>query len=434
MNVKKNSIVISFAMIFILLLSCFIPSLSSKMRLTEASADDAPHLYYFSDTAHASSYCSRLSSSSASIINSYTLLPEDTPSWNEFIEFIEIYYAAESYTQIRNAYVIFEMNGGLPRQTDDPSTSDEANPLFVSILSDMFAYWKEQGCQIMFICSTPEVLYYNYNSFLDYVDIHVNTCGLEQFFLNVFYRVYLDCGSTNEIRNCTFIFDANLSSGMVGGTYQNCWFFRDYFMPYIRSIYESDIKNRDDGETEYAAVRRILTEKNIQVIYHLNGNDYYDFVQNQTVTYNANNFYNDYLSNSHVYAIGTTQGGTAYSNSWISFLSNVAGTTGVDFPIYIYEKENNYISASYDHIYKATESYSMLYDIIVDFLTDEDLTVYNNAGGRCDVTYSDIGNEEDGWMCYFSGGGSEEDFSIPGWLNILFPEDAAYYREGEIND
>lgn len=72
----------------------------------------------------------------------------------------------------------------------------------------------------MFICGTDESLFENYNHFLTYVDIHINTDIFSSFMIQIFESI-IDNGSEG-FRNVTFILDE--SFGGLSGISENAFF------------------------------------------------------------------------------------------------------------------------------------------------------------------------------------------------------------------
>ena len=405
-------------------MTCIIPALTTKKASadtlstsrTNTQIQDCDTLYFFSDQSQHIAFCQSLQSDG--LINDYVFY-----NWeNETLRQLEDYYDSSAYTTLQNDYVVFELADAIVSQIDNPNNDYD---LLTDLLLEMFSTMKENGCQIMFICGKDEAMFLNHNEFLDYVDIHINTDILDIFIMNVFYRMVQANDGEMKLENCTFFLDANFSQNIQQG-YKNSWFFYAYFIPYFRSVYRTEITQNDWSSQE------LFNGKNIKILCHL-GNDiftghleenaFYDPVNN---TYVASTFteLEPYIENQQICAIGRTMGDQAYSHAWLQLMIGLRDSLEFDLPIYMYEDVTYYFTE-----YEEPDVYTVRHDtgyysILEDFVTDQDLTGYDNWEGRCDITHKGISFGPDGWLVSLAG---EEDFFVLGWQLYMNEDDYEYF-------
>lgn len=464
-SISKTKLFFAIATALVLLLLCVIPSLfvgvayadgnggSNEGNSGSSNGDNAGDssspcdLYYFTDYEYSQDFCNELYGTVGSIDYNY---------WEPdvFQETFRNNYENGIYQNIRDAHIIFEMREKLHPQvlTDD---------CFMYVLRDFFQEMKDNGCFIMFIFGTDESRIKGLNEFLGNVDIHVNTDLLYTFVSNIFDDVAEDCGG-ELLENCTFLinkyfaFDYKDVFGSI--TKNQKWdeseFFREYFLVYFKSVYRSMI------ESMQIPLIKVFNKYNIKVLYEISGHIYIDVskLQDGVDEYAEEDayvdigdhvqFYPDYMEGQHVYAIGKAMYDAQYFDSveyvslyksdyerWLQELRNLQ-THSFEFPIYVYNAEANYF-INRNNIFKSGKvDKSEINVIAVDFLNDEDLTVYDNWSGRCDVTHKMIKFGPNGWMADLenSGGGSSSsggsgllDEAKRGWQMYMSQLDYDYF-------
>lgn len=299
-------------------------------------------------------------------------------------------FLAEEFSDVEDAYVIFELRHGIENWISLSGCS----------LYSVFSHFNARNCKIMLICGTDELKFYKQNSFLDFVDIHINTDLLTTFLSNIFYNVELACGDT-QISYVTFFLDAYFSEGIEGG-YLNCWFFKEYLMRFIRSVYREEI------EFQFKKNYEILRDNNIKIICDLGNGSYYDAAYGQISPSGVEEL-GEYISNEWFYAIGGTRNGYLYSQEWYDLADDLTAYFGSDkSEIYVYnEAQYSFYSSS---VYTQGSGSGLLSQIMSDFIYGNSLTCYDNWAGRCEVTHKDVLQGEGGWMRCF--GIPEQDSSF----------------------
>lgn len=296
--------------------------------------------------------------------------------WN----FINAFMANE-FSDVEDAYVIFELYHGIE------------NSLIgnVSLLYNVFNCFKNNGCKIMFICGTEELKFYKQNDFLDFVDIHINTDLLTVFLSSLFYKVENDYGDT-KFENVTFFIDTYFSEHVEEG-YLSCWFFKDYLMRFIRSVYREEI------EFQFKKNYEILRENNIKIICDLGNGTYFDAAYGTFSASNAEDL-SERISNDRFYAIGHTKLGSTYSQGWYNLAEDLKTYFNPSMAgIYVYnEAQYTFYDSS---VYTQGSGLGLFSQIVSDFIYGYSLTGYDNWPGRCEVTHKDIDQSPSGWMYCF---------------------------------
>lgn len=391
---KIKNLFISVSMAFLFALMFIMPPLGSK-KASAQSATAADTLYYYSDYNQSPAYCQ--SFVSMGLINDY-----------------DFYYGqrAELFTRLLldynagvispNSYIVLELRNGLP--------SD--NGAFISSLYNLFGNLKEHGCKIMFIDGTNEIRYVGHDDFLDYVDIHINVDVFFALVSNMFLRAYQACGDNMQLENISFILDKSLTENIESLGYKQSWFFNNYFDVYFKSVYESELLSGGVSRTQ------LLQSHGIQTLCHTPD----DTSADRFYALEANAFtdLNTFLSDNSnpVFSMGATYLGQTYSLDWIRLMTAGRTAASRDFPIYIHN-EANYAFGEYSapDVYPLTQP--DLFDVMADFLADEDMTVYDNVEGRCIVTYCPL-CANNGWLADAHYG--EGDFYVK-YLNLYLTQE-----------
>lgn len=409
-------------MAFLFALTCMIPTLTMKkasadtpMPRTNTQIQNCDTLYFFSDQSANIAFCQSLQSDG--LINDCVFY-----NWeNETLRQLKDYYDSGDYGALQNDYVVFELADVIVSQIDDPNNDYD---LLTDWLEVMFSTMKENGCQIMFICGTDEAMFLNHNDFLDYVDIHINTDTLNTFIMNIFYRLVEANDGEMKLENCTFFLDVNFSQNILQG-YKNSWFFYIYFIPYFRSVYRTEIMQN------HLSSQALFNGKNIKILCHLGDyiytghleeNAFYDPVNN---VYVASTFteLEPYIENQQLCAIGRTMDDQWYARGWLQWMIELRNSLDLDLPIYMYE-DIMYSFTEYEEPDVHTAGHDTgYYSILEDFVTDQDLTVYDNWDGRCDITHKAIHFGPNGWMVSLAGEGG---FFVLGWQCYMSEDDCEY--------
>ncbi len=400
----------------LLVLACVIPAMGLGTRdQIEAPDPDATNtVYYISDNPLSSTYRQMLLNSGA-VSNCYYQQCDSSVFMDSVTRLLA---TEEAFIGIHDAYVIFEMNYGFQREVLE---SDQL-PTVTSWLTGIFSTMKQNNCEIMFICGTDESRFqrYGFNSFLDYVDVHVNTDIWQMFISNIFY---LACNGSPEyqIYNTTFILDASFSMD-VGMDWDNNWFIREYFRTYLRSVYRDWISNHPGLTTKQIMAHPDI---NIKLFCHTEDETFYDVLQDEYIDTDDQEFMNT-IGNDQIYAIGTTWSGAAYAEEWITLMLDIRSDYQINFPIYVYNADLLNCTG-----YEATDVYlsggpTGIANVMIDFVSGADMGPYDNYHGRCVVTHKPLSRGPGGWMHDLG-----EDYDIPGWDIFMYREDNEYYFQDD---
>ena len=373
----------SLTIIAVLLLSLAIfaaPFTGVTVAKAQEPAPDQPtfeydQLYWFSDNSNSQTYFQQLVLAFPQI---------DMEMYCEEYDFYEHFinaFMANEFSDVANAYVIFELRNGI---NDWVTISGCA-------LYDVFSYFDSKDCKIMFINGTEELKFYKQNNFLDFVDIHINTDLLTVFLSSLFYKVETDYGDT-QFRDVTFFIDAYFSDKVDEG-YLSCWFFKDYLLRFIRSVYREEIEGNGMKNCD------VLTNKSIKIICDLGNGTYFDAAHGTFSASNAEDLY-ERISNDRFYAIGHTRLGSTYSQGWYNLAKNLKTYFNPNMAgIYVYN-EAQYTFYD-DSVYTQGSGLGLFSQIVSDFIYGNSLITYDNWVGRCEVTHKDIPQGPGGWLYCF---------------------------------
>ncbi len=377
----------------------------------KAYADDFDTIYYFSDNADSASYCAQLVNNSIidNVVRRYVSGGE-----NSYKTYLLNQGNMALYGIIENQYVIFEVSNDYFYDIQNGQKVAEVwgtYSSFGAFLDDIFSTMKDNGCKIMFICSIEEALWKNQSSFLDNVDMHVS-CGTDRDFLStILTKAAIDCDNA-KINNCTFILGPGLAEGITDGYLDN-YFTREYFMKYIRTVYQEEILAFDDplsAEANHA----ILVENNIKLLFQINSTIWYDAVNFQPIgLWNTNNlldFYEEYIENDYVYVYNQSMSNLEYDQQinddedalehWIDYINDRFSEMGnQSMPIKINNRHGYPLAnVRYPNVKIVEKDSTLIYNAILAFLSLEDLSIFDNWDGLCGITYKAFGIGPDGWL------------------------------------
>ena len=320
-------------------------------------------------------------------------------------------YIQGTFDNVSNTYVIFEMQQSLGMSIINEG--EEGIPLF-NLFQSMFSSMKGNGCEIMFIFGTEEERWAEYNDFLDYVDIHINTDILYLFLGNVF----TDMKEESEdwrLKDVAFIFDAGLTSHPEGSSVQEGWFFSNWFIPYIKQVYKEEFSGGEYAEEVFEDNR---------ILCHVQGNIYYDAVYDTEITFTAESMA-EQLSGYILCPIGYYPAENDYG--WLLEMENLRDALWEYFPIYVYNTGSR-VPLWGEAIYTSGQ-FNSIREIIEEFVNGEDMGDYDNWTGRCDITHFPMEISEDGWMSMPS-----HDSPFPNcWKCCMTDDEYKFYtnQEGE---
>lgn len=280
-----------------------------------------------------------------------------------FWQWIVTFFSSIDYTDVSNAFVIFEVRYGIPQRYikfEDAEELESATTIY-DFLNYMFSELKGRGCKIMFICGTEEGRFKNYNDFLDYVDIHINADLFTPYFYTTIKRMEMENGG--EWAGTTIVLDISMKKS---------WEFFKYLILYF--VYQ--IKNK----TAIGNPQAVLECLGVNVYFFNPDTEVYvnPYSQSSECT-----FGDIWMESINRFAV---KGSVTAANDYFSDLFSETGTEGLEFPF----------NLNWDGI----EYYITV--IMRDFiLNDADsLIQYDNWGGRCAVTYRPFFFSADGWLLF----------------------------------
>lgn len=322
----------------------------------------------------------------------------------------ELWGGAHDYSSLYNSLVIFETRKLFPIQV--PTVSGY---VVTDYLEQIFKVLHNNGCKIMFVCGTDEHLYesYGHNSFLDYVDIHVNT-DIYSYFMNTILNslaldgtvIFLD-SDLSQFAHDGERYTVNAEREYHNGTWllNRYGFVDSTLIPFIRLV-----KGMYCTDPDYERNQKVLEANNIHILCHVQDYDFVDITWNMRFSlspydYDENLYINDLLQKYEVYFIGTTRQGI--SEELMEVLAYTEGVYAIEIDKYVFIENESLTSESCSAAYTAgLDKYRMaqyLYHIIYDFLFNREfLSNHNNWEGRCEITSKPF-VEGDGWLIDFAG-------------------------------
>ncbi len=397
---KLKTYVTAIFMAIVLAIMCIIPAVPVFASNGDDSAptpqfEAYDKLYYFSDSNNAQQ---RLEDYIQNYLYEYDSMFMYHHTETEFIDLspynqeslLNYFYSdfVRDYYDIENSFIIFELS------------KIGVNDAIASYLDYLFYDYKyNNNCKIMFISGTDEQ-WYSERRFLEWVDIHFDTDLFYDFMTNIMHRAGKSQGK--DFDELTFIFDKSLNYGIM--EYNNPkshTILNTFIIKALLSLNHEDINNNNPPYL----LRDVFTNYNVNLLFYIEEGKYYDAIKDVVYDmdyYEDNDELNYMLNSTHVIAIGTSWLGYDEVQSFIDNtqeLFNIYGLSNVEF--YIYNPDNYpvySISEYHEYHTRALGLEEQLSNVIYDFIMGNDLTVYNNWTGRCDVTYKLITFGPDGWM------------------------------------
>ena len=307
-----------------------------------------------------------------------------------FEEYISLQYLTGAFNY-SNALVIFDMSAGI---MENHETTIDSEAYFTRRLKAIFCELKESNCKIMFICGTQEIRFSspgearnsegNFNEFLDYVDIHINVSQFDPFYMSMIVKIEEE---TNG-RDATLIFDENSKLYDKVINYYQRKYRKDYF----------PVKGQYNSFEEY-----LYDSCNFQIIRYNNMDESF-------IDYDGFIWYDvsDLIRNNVVYAIGMMNNESYFSN-WIEKINHANTQMNyAKWSVFVYNQlsvnilDYNILGTLYYSREYKYERYNIKMNyVIYDFIYGEDLTIYNNRQGRCQITYRPFSSSEQEWLYDF---------------------------------
>lgn len=418
----------------ILVLACIMPAIIAFADDGAEGPTDPPQppqnsyedLYYFSDNEKCSQrfvgFVSEFNDAYSASIQGH-LIDWSASNGVSSITKVYNYLTPNGFPEIENSLVIFEVcneaclqyflgyENGMDETEHDYADTD-------NLLFTFFSELKGRNCKIMFICGFDEIKFMSHNSFLEFADIHVNTSLFDNFMQNVIYRVQ----ESGRMDNRTVIFDFALSYGMdvnYGDKAINNSNFTTYFLTHFILTYMDELAQAS-GEAH-----RVFVDNGIKFLFYLGDGIFYDGVEDAVISEIEDDGYSylsEYLSNEKVCVIGASWKGEDKLEELYTILDFAyrAGGSSADMEFYIYNIANyslNFINGYLVRTEGTNLSWfeSTLNNIACDFIDGNDLTVYDNWTGRCDVTYKPVTFSPNGWFYDFGWNRS----NYPKWLEFF---------------
>lgn len=229
-----------------------------------------------------------------------------------------------------------------------------------------------------------------------YADIHVNSDVFFDFYMNVLYYA-CGCNFYNGLRDCTFVFDKGFSYGIEQNPFNNVFVSTIY--KYLICSYTDDMFSDGFIPIQFTEV---FARYKVNLLFNIGGDGFYDLVNDRSYCLDD---YNDYVILQELY--GDTEFNIVGS-SWPATEETVAeffGSAGglaealgvSEINKFFYNPDNlniNITPYSTGELLPFFED--ILASIVYDFIMGNDLTVYDNWEGRCDISYKPY--SPDGWL------------------------------------
>lgn len=379
----------------------------APLSTVTAQANGA-NVYYITDNPN----YSNMSSAVTSAVDSYFCIPYNgTTNWaalgsdiendyeNNFEKGIRYYWQTMWFEQniADNSYVIFEMSDGLSEKTDPVPVQS----YFTDVLEDIFSYLKEtKSCQIAFVCDTDETRFSNYNDFLDYVDLHINTDLRTVFVYSLLNYYGLLNYDSNQVTSTSLIFDENSMTEHAGANID-----KTKGIAYIvRAIFQFlSIKYAGTDNYTIQGVADACSEKGL-------------YLYDEGDGYFLNNLWNQ--ETTEMCDIETTNVGLVLCPNYIilpldivEYLRDAYGVGGFD--LFFYGSNTmvlgDYPTSAVKMCYMSSEYYVLKVSAALEaFLSVNGAGAFDNWEGRCAISHKIIGTGN-GWLI---GASVYEDYVI----------------------
>ncbi len=326
---------------FVLLIVGFMP-ICQAVRTAHAQEEAiGDPIYYYSDSSQSESFCPLF-------LSGYSVV-----EWNywegEFQENLERYFWNTFYfDDITDSYFIFELSKGFQVDQKPNATA------LPDVLKDIFADIKAENSnnKIMLILNTNEELFYNPDpdlnktAFLQFVDIQINT---------------------------------------------------DMMTIFMYSVCE-DI-NRQFEENEFTDIAVYINNYLMSAgFYYAMGLSHFEFYI-ETYPFNGKVWFNpgDWEARNADWkcAVG-------YADDWAMFSEWMDRMKYLVEEAYVYDEigwSGDYEGTRFNYCYNADGVlYGTFPDILQKFISDDDLSEYNNFDGSAKVNYLPVSFGDDGWM------------------------------------
>lgn len=382
--------------IFALVLSSILLAASMLMVGTQgkkayADESEGPYekLYYITDNYFGEEYVNNVLVPSLEEVG----LGEDSIvyryiAWDDYFLLFYALWRNEFFSQIKNSYVIFEMQHALPKFNNNTIIN------FLEILNDIFGMLKEQNCKIMVIFGTEEralALSPLYTEFLTHADIAINT-EVKYIFMDNYIAWVQEIYGVSA-------FDANVMLGPsfcyeLGQLIPDSWLFTDYLVPY----YLENINPSAQG----MKYEDIFYQYFILHNHYIGWADYWDYPE---FSYsNTLEHFSDLE-----YPVGFARTDSSNYTKWEKIMYRMR-VNEWEFPIFVLNQNGAKVAqwiengSKYNNIFYSGDIAAILEYYIPlithDFIVGEDLTQYDNWPGACDITFKPILPGDDGWMQY----------------------------------
>jgi len=311
-----------------------------------------------------------------------------------------------SQTISNNSLVIIEIKRRITPECFVP----KCNGSPVDHLENAFYCLKLCNCKIIFISGTDEETMQSLNDdspdylkFLDYVDVHVNVDFMFMLAKGFIYQV--DLSSNGDPVNCCFFIDDLLSNPRSSdGDFAKKW-----IMPYLDEKYQELYSQYTPTDND--PVNSFWTF----LFYELGIRIYGQFVPEDTMVlnyltgeYNSSipSFMEDEIERSYAVAIADS---SKLTGTWGAIVSSLNANPITK--MVLYNEIVNLNQLNLNPILGVGETKLMFYgsatpcigiftfsDLVVDFMSGDDMNDYNNTYGRCAVTYTPITSGPNGWI------------------------------------
>lgn len=283
-------------------------------------------------------------------------------------------------------------------------------PVFAELLEDIFGYLKGyMHCKIAFICDTDEAKFAGYATFLNYVDIHVNTDIRTPFAHSVMYRIspLIEANTPNDME-IMILFDSHYADAYNDAQNADVTYNLNdrtsyQIMSEIMYVLEDMCNAQSSSLNDIAQACRV--NYNVRLYSVSPGGIFKNLEGNTTISmtdavYNAKELVYIMRPDANLNLNCRLLEDLICSFTPDDFYAYSFGSVSVPAP------EASLLTI-YELVYTYEECFTRRVEAMIDFLEDEDLSDYNNWYGVCDISYKILGTGPDGWMIGVLGYGSK---------------------------
>ena len=373
--------------------------------------NDFENIYLFSDNQEFFTYESQAINSCSLAANIYDFTLIDDPVAALVNNVLSV---------ADNSIVIVDIQKRLDIIKRNREEFSSTNSSVMFDLEYVFSTLKTNNCKIMFISGTDEDTFYYRRSFLNYVDVHVDTDFLYSLVKGLIYRIEnnaeLGIDDNFYIITDEIFYNPNDSKVDFTKKWVYPYFEETYFSEYYSLIQNSELldETRNLSFCDYLHdIKKIRlygkTDYNSTTLYNYLKSTIFNTI---TTEYDLGFGINNYFKNTNQAYFTGFMNYSKNSGNWCHIINSLKyylpndlinvmmlNTDAISESLNI--DEYNCIGETRPMFFGEIMPFDEIFtfsDILFDFISDNDMQKYNNLPGQCDITYMPITIGDNGWI------------------------------------